>query len=393
MSTLVTELVEAGVHYGHRASRWNPKMRPYIYARKNLIHIIDVRETIRGLLRAKKYLSQVASRNGQILFVGTKRQAAETIEREAARCGSPYVNLRWLGGTLTNFRTIRNRLSRLEELEVLRASDAENADLFWAIRGGGGNFGVATEFVYRLHAFNPSVYGGNLFYSFDQARDFLHFYAKFNETLPDEASVEPQFIFNENGEPVLMVEVCYAGDHAAGEKVMAPLVAFGKRLSGELGAVSYQQMQTSVDAMLAHGGLYYLKSGFLIELTEASIDAMVGNFKGDHLPFTWFQHLGGASARVAPDATAYPHRNVQFNYGIMDAWSDPAESDMRIAAVRRYYKALEPHMKGFYTNLNDDTEKKTWGNFGENYPRLVEVKNRYDPANLFRLNANIQPTV
>ena len=121
VSTLVTELVEAGVHYGHRASRWNPKMRPYIYARKNLIHIIDVRETIRGLLRAKKYLGQVASRNGLILFVGTKRQAAEAIEREAGRCGMPYVNDRWLGGTLTNFRTIRNRMTRLEELESLRA--------------------------------------------------------------------------------------------------------------------------------------------------------------------------------------------------------------------------------------------------------------------------------
>jgi small subunit ribosomal protein S2 len=102
-------------------------MRPYIYARKNLIHIIDVRETIRGLLRAKKYLGQVATRNGQILFVGTKRQAAEAIEHEAGRCGMPYVNDRWLGGTLTNFRTIRNRLSRLEELEILRASDEYNS--------------------------------------------------------------------------------------------------------------------------------------------------------------------------------------------------------------------------------------------------------------------------
>ncbi|WP_425400853.1 30S ribosomal protein S2 [Aeoliella sp.] len=127
MSTLVTELVEAGVHYGHRASRWNPKMRPYIYARKNLIHIIDVRETIRGLLRAKKYLQQVSSRNGLILFVGTKRQAAEAIEREASRCGMPYVNDRWLGGTLTNFRTIRNRMTRLEELEGLKNSDEFNA--------------------------------------------------------------------------------------------------------------------------------------------------------------------------------------------------------------------------------------------------------------------------
>jgi small subunit ribosomal protein S2 len=115
-------LVEAGVHYGHRASRWNPKMRPYIYARRNLIHIIDVRETVRGMLRAKKYLTQVSSQGSLILFVGTKRQASETIQREAERCGMPFVNDRWLGGTLTNFRTIRSRLSRLEELESIRES-------------------------------------------------------------------------------------------------------------------------------------------------------------------------------------------------------------------------------------------------------------------------------
>ena len=126
MANLVNELVEAGVHFGHRASRWNPKMRPYIYARRNLIHIIDVRETVRGLLRAKKYLADVASRKSLILFVGTKRQAAETIEREALRCGMPFVSERWLGGTLTNFRTIRDRLSRLEELEAIREGDNIN---------------------------------------------------------------------------------------------------------------------------------------------------------------------------------------------------------------------------------------------------------------------------
>ena len=122
-NVLVQQLIEAGVHFGHRASRWNPKMRPYIYARQNLIHIIDVRETIRGLLRAKKYLKQVSDGNGLALFVGTKRQAGETVERESERCGMPYVSDRWLGGTLTNFRTIRNRLTRLEELEALRNSD------------------------------------------------------------------------------------------------------------------------------------------------------------------------------------------------------------------------------------------------------------------------------
>jgi small subunit ribosomal protein S2 len=116
-------LIEAGVHFGHRASRWNPKMRPYIYGRRNLIHIIDVRETIRGLLRARKYLQQVSAGGSLVLFAGTKRQASDSVQREADRCGMPYVSDRWLGGTLTNFRTIRSRLGRLEELEALRASD------------------------------------------------------------------------------------------------------------------------------------------------------------------------------------------------------------------------------------------------------------------------------
>jgi small subunit ribosomal protein S2 len=121
--SLVKELVSAGVHFGHRASLWNPKMAPYIYARKNQIHIIDIRETVRGLLRAQKYLNQVASGGSLILFVGTKRQAAAAVERESLRCSMPFVAERWLGGALTNFRTIRSRLGRLEELEALRASD------------------------------------------------------------------------------------------------------------------------------------------------------------------------------------------------------------------------------------------------------------------------------
>jgi small subunit ribosomal protein S2 len=123
----VKDLIEAGVHFGHRASRWNPKMRPYIYGKRNLIHIIDLRETVRGLLRAYRYLAQIASRGGLILFVGTKRQAKEAIEREAARSGMPYVSERWLGGTLTNYRTIRDRLKRLQELEALWLPAGENA--------------------------------------------------------------------------------------------------------------------------------------------------------------------------------------------------------------------------------------------------------------------------
>ncbi|HLN26243.1 MAG TPA: 30S ribosomal protein S2 [Gemmataceae bacterium] len=122
----VKDLIDAGVHFGHRASRWNPKMRPYIYGKRNLIHIIDLRETVRGLLRAYRYLSQLTSKGSLVLFVGTKRQAKEAIQREAARAGMPYVNERWLGGTLTNYRTIRDRLRRLQELEALWLPAGEN---------------------------------------------------------------------------------------------------------------------------------------------------------------------------------------------------------------------------------------------------------------------------
>ena len=122
----VKDLLDAGVHYGHRASRWNPKMRPYIYGKRNLIHIIDLRETVRGLLRGHRYLNQVVSKGGLVLFVGTKRQAKELVEREARRAGMPYVSERWLGGTLTNYRTIRNRLKRLEELEAMWLPLGEN---------------------------------------------------------------------------------------------------------------------------------------------------------------------------------------------------------------------------------------------------------------------------
>jgi small subunit ribosomal protein S2 len=117
VSLVVKDLIDAGVHFGHRASRWNPKMKPYIYGKRNLIHIIDLKETVRGMLRGIKFFNRVAASNGLILFVGTKRQAAETIEEQATRCGMPFVTERWLGGTLTNFRTIRSRLARLEELE------------------------------------------------------------------------------------------------------------------------------------------------------------------------------------------------------------------------------------------------------------------------------------
>ena len=275
--------------------------------------------------------------------------------------------------------------------EVLRASEDENADLFWGIRGGGGNFGVATEFVYRLHPFDPMPYGGTL--TFELSRDVLDMYAELAQTAPDEANIEPQMLRGEDGKLLFVVQVVYSGDHTAGEKAMAPLLGFPGRLDGDLGPMSYHSIQTGADEFLGHGRQYYLKSGFLRELTPEIIEIILEQMTEGGLSSSWFQHQGGAAARIASDATAFTHRDVGFNFGMMLVNDDPAKNEAGMAAVRRYAKAMEPYMAGFYTNLNEESEKKTWGNYGENYPRLVEVKNKYDPTNLFRLNANIKPTI
>ena len=275
--------------------------------------------------------------------------------------------------------------------DVVRASEDENADLFWGIRGGGGNFGVATEFVYRLHPFNPVVYGGTLYYAAD--RDFLTFYAELLATAPEEANIEPSIAPGPDGKAEIAVEVVWSGEHAAGEQALAPLLAFAGLKRGELAPFRYDEIQTSLDEALGHGLQYYLKSSFLRELTPEVIDIIVDFSHRENAAGWWTQHLGGASSRVAADATAFAHRDIALNFGIMYASADAAKNEAGIAAVREFYAAMEPHMAGFYTNLNDDTARKTWGNYGDNYPRLVKLKNKYDPGNLFRLNANVRPDV
>ena len=273
--------------------------------------------------------------------------------------------------------------------EIVTASADEHPDLYWGIRGGGGNFGVVTEFHYRLHPFNPVVYGGDLFYPID--RDFLDFYAELAMTLPDEANIEPQLMRDPDGNPVVFAEVVWCGDHAAGEKALAPLLEYPGLKDGSLGPFPYRDIQTRIDGMTAHGNQYYLKSGYLLELTEDARDVIV-EFANRPGPATsWFQHLGGATARVAQDATAYAHRDAAFNFGIMYGSDDPSGNDAGIAAVRDFHAAMEPHMHGFYVNLHDDSSEKTRSNFGPNLPRLIDVKRTYDPDNLFRYNANIDP--
>jgi FAD/FMN-containing dehydrogenase len=274
---------------------------------------------------------------------------------------------------------------------IRRLNRDEDADLFWAIRGGGGNFGVVTQFEFKLHPFDTTVLGGGIYYPFTQARDLLTFFAEYSADLPDEVNVEPTGFMTEEGQRIVSVSVTYAGDPREGERVLAPLRAFGRPLEDTIGLSSYAEMQTRADEYYAHGTLNYLKSGYFSEPGSAAIAAIVESYEGDMLPDLWFQHLGGATSRVDSLATAYFHRDAHSNFGISGVWRDPSESEKRIDAIRRIHAAIEPHMTGFYTNLNEDSERRTWGNYGPNYRRLAQIKFRYDPGNLFRLNANIQP--
>lgn len=274
--------------------------------------------------------------------------------------------------------------------KIVRASEDENADLFWALRGGGGNFGVVTEFIYRLHPFAGAVYGGFLEYPITQAAEMMNRFAEFEPSLPDAARVEP-YLYVDEGERIFGFSVLYTGDPATGESVFEPLVKMATPAFNSLDAGSYSTWQTMLDGELGPGQLNYLKSGFIIELTPDFIDAFVGNFDAEVLPNVWFQHLGGQTSRIGDNSTAFAHRNVAFNLGIDSVFTDPTETEDRIAAVRAYYEAMAPFMKGYYTNLNEEGAGKTRGNYGPSYARLAEIKAQYDPGNLFRLNANIEP--
>ena len=172
---------------------------------------------------------------------------------------------------------------------------------------------------------------------------------------------------------------------------MAPLMKLAKPRSVELGAMQYSVFQTGADVALGHGRQYYLKSGLVTEISAGLAEVIVDHMNRDDPVGSWFQHLGGMPSAVAPDAMAYSHRNAALNLGIMFSSDDPTVMDGKIAQARAFYKDASPYMIGFYTNLNDESEKKTQGNYGDNYPRLVKAKNQYDPGNLFRLNSNIKP--
>ncbi len=279
---------------------------------------------------------------------------------------------------------------------LVHASESENADLLWGLRGGGGNFGVVTSLEYRLHPVDPTVLAGVIAWPIEQARDLLRYLTEFGESMPDELSLSAVLVWTPDGKPLISVEACWSADHAAGEKVLAPLRRLGKPISDTIAPMPYVKLQSAGDAGLPAGNCYYAKNGFLPKLDEAGIDLVLATFLEAPTKFIMFiDSYGGAFGRVAVEETAFPNRKEKFFVLIVSQWTGNENSDRHLADLRGSWKRIDHLARGFYTNLADpDTASSVIrGNYGPNFPRLAALKAKYDPMNLFRLNANVPPKV
>ncbi len=275
----------------------------------------------------------------------------------------------------------------------LKASDDENMDLFWGLRGGGGNFGVVTAIEYRLHRMDPTILGGEIIWPMDQARDVMRYHRDLALSAPEVCNLELYLQPGRDG-PMVVIEVCWSGDHSEGEAWLKPLRAFGKPLEDGIAPMPFSGLQTGSDEFLAPGKFYYAKNGFLTRLEDDGIDLVLDVYRRNPGKFVLiFDSCNGAYQRVAPDATAFPNRDANYWLGLIAAQPDRAGIDETIEPMRAAWHELEPLTKGFYTNLSDpDTTTAGYrDNYGANFERLVALKAKYDPINLFRLNANVPP--
>lgn len=281
--------------------------------------------------------------------------------------------------------------------KLRHASATENPELFWGVRGGGGNFGVVTSFEFRLHPMQREVVAGTLTFPIARARDVLRMYGEYAAAAPDELYIDPVMAQPPGGAPgFISLEVCYCGPHGDAERVLAPLRKLGTPDSDTIKVNDYVEVQRWNDTGDSRAVGSYLKSGFITQMPDKLVDAMVDNFPGSpgRMTLIFFQHCGGASSRVAEGATAFAQRDSIANVLTVSGWrqgiDDPAE---HMAATRGYWKSLEPFTRGFYVNdiPHEATAKDVNANYRGNHPRLVALKQKYDPTNLFRLNANVQP--
>jgi hypothetical protein len=274
--------------------------------------------------------------------------------------------------------------------QIRNVSDDENSDLFWAIRGGGGNFGVVTEFEFQLHPFDRNVLSGNIVWPIEQARDVLEFYAEWSPGLSDDLYTSPMLATMPDGTGVVIVEVVYASDPAAGEKEIAPLRALGTPMDDGIKMQDYTVMQTQEDASFAHGIRSYAKNGMVREFTQELVDTMIESFVFDPRMAMFTHTAGGSMNRVGDVDTAFPHRNAQTMLSVGGGWMDPAMDEEAMALGRSWFANLAPFTGGYYDNIESNPESVA-SNYGPAHGRLAKIKGQYDAGNLFRLNSNIKP--
>jgi FAD/FMN-containing dehydrogenase len=275
------------------------------------------------------------------------------------------------------------------------ASAEQNQELYWAIRGGGGNFGVVTSFEFALHPMSRQVVAGNLVYPMDRLRDVLEFYAEFSLGAPDELAADLVFGYPAGGRPgYVVLALCYSGEAKKAERATAAISQLGKPMAGELRGHDYLALQRSGDSDAPRVTASYLKGGFTSGITPRLIDTIVDGFQPhpERTTRMIFQQAGGAIKRVPADATAFAHRYAEHNMMLTLFWKPGAAPEKHVGDIKRYWATLEPHTHGFYVNeADDDNAAWTNRNYQGNYARLLEVKRHYDPSNIFRLNANIDP--
>jgi FAD/FMN-containing dehydrogenase len=283
--------------------------------------------------------------------------------------------------------------------QVLTVSATEHADLFWGLRGGGGNFGVVTSFEYQLHPVGP-VLAGMVLYPFTKAKEALTFYRDFATAIPDEVNTVGVLLTSPDGVPVVAIAVCYNGSLDAGEKVLRPLREFGPPLADVISPMAYCQVQTLFDAAMVRGRRYYFKSNFMQRISDGAIDTLIERFATVPSPLSlvYFQQLGKAANRAGATATAFSHRDALCEWGCDAVWLDPAADGVHIQWSQALAEAMRPFTTGSdYVNHigleTDEGAERIRAAYGANYERLVTLKNTYDPTNLFRHNQNIKPTV
>jgi UDP-N-acetylenolpyruvoylglucosamine reductase len=280
--------------------------------------------------------------------------------------------------------------------DVLRATTTENADLFWGVRGGGGNFGVVTAFEFQLHPVGPDVLGGTIVHPLEEARAALRFYQEYSRTAPNELSADGIFLTSPDGERVFAISVCYVGMIEEGERALEPLRRFGRPLVDDIAPVAYTDVQAAADAFFPAGLRFYWKSHFLKEVGDDAVEATVSHFAKSPSPRSLlvFQQYGGAVSRVERSATAFWHRDAEWDNFPTSVWTEPAETETHVQWVREWWDLMKPFSTGgeYVNNLGEEGEDRVRTSYGENYKRLVVLKDKYDPTNFYRLNANVTPT-